>query len=197
MKTMIKCLLLTFLFSFTKLYAQVQGENIWVDFPSTDKNEIFNIESKTGTKTKKTFKVFEFYGITGNGKKMLAITFDQKLFEQSKKTESFDKASLLLIGPIIDVAREAELLRDVEELFKTSEKVLKDSIRYYESKPQDVPKSTRKDRINKLNEILSDARKENSENLEYYREILEARNKGNTIVVYNHAFVEKPKQVKK
>lgn len=131
-----------------------------------------------------------------NHKTVSAFIYDSEGLE---KVQSFDPDSefvLMYLLPL-DKAEGLKIGRYFKDIFNESEKFLRDSIRYYESKPKVVSRKKRKSSLVRLRFKLSDLLESNRIQGEYLEALLKEKVNKNSYVVYNADIYDKYKLIRK
>lgn len=172
-----------------------QGKKATVKMKAADKNEILTIEVTVEGNKSKVIQLVELYAVTSEGEQVLGLTYDTKLADKARSFDA-DSSFLVIEGPILDDARIMQIQMEFGNMFRESEKFVRDSIRYYQQKHPGIKKRARRKNVERLTVQLSELVASNKRNFDYLKTILAVR-KGRSFVVYNYDVQDRYKLIRK
>lgn len=172
-----------------------QGKIATVKRNAAEKTEILTIEVTVEGNKSKVIQLVELYAITSEGEQVLGLTYDTKLADKARSFDT-DSSFLVIEGPILDDARIMQIQMEFGNMFRESEKFVRDSIRYYQQKHPGIKKRARRKNVERLTVQLSELVASNKRNFDYLKTILAVR-KGKSFVVYNYDVQNRYKLIRK
>ncbi|MCC6520476.1 hypothetical protein IT403_00625 [Candidatus Nomurabacteria bacterium] len=172
-----------------------EGINATVKMNAANKAEIFTVEVTEEGSKKKVVQLVELYAVTSTGEPVLGLTYDGTLAGKAKTFDT-DSTFLVIEGPVLDDARIMQIQMEFGNMFRESEKFVKDSIRYYQQKHPGIKKRARRKNVERLTIQLSELVASNKRNFDFLKTILAVR-KGKSFVVYNYDVKNRYKLIRK